>query len=63
MNKPICGNCLYYVNHYIKNGRRYQSIEQGLCTCFTRRKNRKASAMACFCFEPQKSELKIPENQ
>ena len=58
MEKKICKDCMYYVNHYVKEGEEFVSLERGHCRYLTKWRNRKATATACYWYQ----EIKTPEN-
>lgn len=50
--KATCGNCVYFVRHYIRNGRKFQPLSFGHCT-YPRIKSRTDETPACDKFLPQ----------
>lgn len=53
-----CGNCNFFIRHYIKSSGRFTEIDNGHCT-YPRLKHRDGSQKACEYFIEREEEPKI----
>lgn len=59
-DEPCCGNCRYFIRHYIHTDRRYRPLAYGHCI-HPNLKPRSEDVLACRYYQPHPEVAKSPE--